>query len=82
MGMKATGIVRIMDNLGRVVIPKELRRTLEINEGDGLAFFTDGEYIVMQKHAPGCIFCGEAANIQKFKGKDVCIKCKQDIKAE
>lgn len=58
--MKATGIVRKVDNLGRVVLPKELRKTLALKEGDPLEIFTDGEAIILKSYKPGCIFCGEA----------------------
>ena len=63
--MKSTGIVRKVDELGRVVIPIELRRTLGIEEKDALEIYTDNEKIVLKKYEPACIFCGnakEAAN--------------------
>ncbi|MBO0558963.1 AbrB/MazE/SpoVT family DNA-binding domain-containing protein [Clostridium botulinum] len=78
--MKATGIVRRIDDLGRVVIPMELRRTLNISEKDSLAIFVDGEKIILEKHEPGCIFCGEANNTIDFKGKKICEKCFNELK--
>lgn len=73
--MKSTGIVRKLDELGRVVIPVELRRTLSIEEKDGLEIFVDGDRIVLRKYQPTCIFCGNADEITSFKGKNVCQKC-------
>lgn len=73
----ATGIVRRIDDLGRVVIPKELRRMLGIKEGDPLEIFTDGERIVLRKYVPGCCLCGNVD--QKLatlsSGKIVCGPC-------
>jgi len=73
--MKATGIVRAVDNLGRVVLPVELRKTLDINVKDTLEIFTEGEEIILKKYVPGCIFCGEAKGIVNYKGKNICTEC-------
>ena len=73
--MKATGIVRKLDQLGRVVIPIELRRTFGIEEKDGLEIYTDDDRIVLRKHEPACVFCGSADEVTKFKGKNVCKEC-------
>ena len=73
--MKATGIVRKVDELGRVVIPIELRRNLDIEEKDGLEIFTDDEKIILRKYEPACVFCGNANEITVFKGKNVCKEC-------
>ncbi|MGO1369943.1 MAG: AbrB/MazE/SpoVT family DNA-binding domain-containing protein [Senegalia sp. (in: firmicutes)] len=78
--MKSTGIVRKVDELGRVVLPIELRRTLDIAERDALEIFVDGEKIVLKKYAPACIFCGEADGVSQFKGKNICENCKEEIK--
>lgn len=81
MARKATGMVRKVDELGRIVLPIELRRTLGIAEGDALEIFTDGDEIIMKKYQPGCIFCGEVAdNNVLYKGKHVCDKCLKSIK--
>ncbi len=69
--MKSTGIVRKVDELGRVVIPIELRRTLGIGEKDALEIFVDGEKIVLKKYEPACIFTGNAENLIFYKGKMV-----------
>jgi transcriptional pleiotropic regulator of transition state genes len=73
--MKSTGIVRKVDELGRCVIPIELRRTLNINEGDGLEIFVDGDKVILRKYEPDCIFCGNADGITNFKGKNICPDC-------
>lgn len=67
--MKSTGIVRKVDELGRIVLPIELRRTLDIAEKDCLEIYMDGESIVLKKYQPACIFCDEADNITVFHGR-------------
>ncbi|AIQ28670.1 MULTISPECIES: AbrB/MazE/SpoVT family DNA-binding domain-containing protein [Paenibacillus] len=69
--MKATGIVRKVDELGRIVIPIELRRTMGIDIKDPLEIFVDGEKIILRKYEPTCIFSGSAENLINFKGKMV-----------
>lgn len=78
--MKSTGVVRRVDELGRIVIPIELRRTLDIAEKDALEIYVDGEQIILKKYNPGCIFCGEFKDIISFKNKIVCKKCIKDMK--
>ena len=77
--MKSTGIVRRVDELGRVVIPKELRRTLGIDNGDPMEIFMDGDKIILRKYEPACIFCGNAENTVNFKGKVVCNSCLKEV---
>ncbi|EKO1912208.1 AbrB/MazE/SpoVT family DNA-binding domain-containing protein [Clostridium botulinum] len=77
--MKSTGVVRKMDQLGRIVFPKELRRTLNLEEGDGLEIYTEGEQIILKKYAPACIFCGEAKEVINFKGKNICKICLKEL---
>ncbi|WP_154827024.1 AbrB/MazE/SpoVT family DNA-binding domain-containing protein [Clostridium butyricum] len=78
--MKSIGIVRKVDELGRIVIPMELRRTLGIAEKDAVEIFVDGEQIVMKKYNPSCIFCGEARNVISYKGKNICTDCLDEIR--
>jgi AbrB family transcriptional regulator, transcriptional pleiotropic regulator of transition state genes len=78
--MKSTGIVRRVDELGRVVIPIELRRTLEIAEKDALEIYVDGEQIILKKYQPACIFCGNAKDVDNFKGKNICQTCLSELK--
>lgn len=73
--LKSTGIVRKVDELGRVVIPIELRRTLGISEKDALEIYVDGERIILKKYEPACIFCGNAERVTHFKGKIICSEC-------
>ena len=73
--MKSTGIVRKVDELGRVVIPIELRRTLGIDLKDALEIYVDEDKIILKKYEPACIFCGSANNIQHFHNKLVCREC-------
>ncbi len=73
--MKSTGIVRKVDELGRIVLPIELRRTLDIAERDALEIFVSEETIVLKKYQPTCVFCDSAKNISVFKGKNVCASC-------
>lgn len=73
--MKSTGIVRKVDELGRVVIPIELRRTLDIEEKDALEIYVDSDRIVLRKYEPACVFCGNADEVTNYKGKLVCKEC-------
>ena len=78
--MKSTGIIRKVDDLGRIVLPIELRRTLDIAERDELEIFMESDRIVLQKYEPACIFCGDADNIVFFNGKRICQNCLEEIK--
>lgn len=78
--MKSTGIVRKVDELGRVVIPIELRRTLDIEEKDSLEIFVDGEHIILKKYEPACVFCGQAKDITVYKGKNICPDCMRELR--
>ena len=73
--MKATGIVRPIDSLGRIVLPKEIRSVLQIGPKDPLEIFTDEDRIILKKYQPTCIFCGDAEDVTYFKSKLVCKKC-------
>ena len=78
--MKSTGIVRKLDQLGRIVIPKELRTTFDIKETDPIEIFIDGTDIVLRKYQQTCVFCGEAENLVEFNGKMVCPSCLKKLK--
>ena len=73
--MKSTGIERKVDELGRIVLPIELRRTLGIEEKDRIEIFVDGESIILRKYQPACIFCDNAKDIINYKGKNICPDC-------
>lgn len=78
--MKSTGIVRKVDELGRVVLPMELRRSFDIAEKDALEIYVDGEQIILKKYEPACIFCGQAKDINSYKGKNICPDCIEELK--
>lgn len=78
--MKSTGIVRKVDELGRIVLPIELRRTLDIEVKDSLEIYVDGSQIVLKKYEPACIFCGNAKDVVNFKGKNICQECLAEMK--
>ena len=78
--MKSTGIVRKIDPLGRIVLPKELRKTLNINEKDPLEIFVDGESIILSKYEPACVFCSSVKDNITYKGKIICSDCIDEIK--
>lgn len=80
--MKSTGVVRRVDELGRIVIPIELRRTLDIAEKDALEIYVDGEQIILKKYEPACIFCGDARDVTNYRGKNICKKCMTELKTE
>lgn len=78
--MKATGIVRKIDELGRIVLPIELRRTLDIAEHDEFEIYVDGESIILRKYESACTFCGSDANVVDYRGKKVCKSCIREMK--
>ena len=73
--MKALGIVRKVDDLGRIVLPVELRRQLDIEIKDSMEIYTEGESIILKKYEPACIFCNDAKDVFQFNGKNVCPNC-------
>lgn len=77
--MKSTGIVRKVDELGRIVLPIELRRTLDIAEKDALEIYVDGNSVVLKKYQPACVFCGDAREIKPFHGKNICANCLREL---
>ena len=79
--MKSTGVVRKVDELGRIVLPISIRQIMDINEKDALEIFTDENKIILQKYQPSCIFCNNADNIVFFNGKRICEDCLAKIKA-
>ena len=78
--MKSTGMVRKVDELGRIVLPIELRRTLEIAERDSLEIYVEGSTIILKKYEPACIFCGDAKDVVNYKGRNICKKCLDEMK--
>ena len=78
--MKSTGVVRKLDDLGRIVIPIELRRTMDIAEKDAIEIYVDGASIILRKYEPTCIFCGDAKNVINYRGKNICPNCLKEMK--
>lgn len=78
--MKSTGIIRKVDELGRVVLPVELRRTLDIAERDELEIYLDNDRIVLQKFEPSCIFCDSSVGLVSYRGKNICRACIRDMR--
>jgi transcriptional pleiotropic regulator of transition state genes len=77
--MKATGIVRKVDELGRIVLPIELRRTHDLDIKDAVEIFVEGDLILLRKYEPACIFCDSTEDIQEYKGKKVCADCRREL---
>ena len=77
--MKSTGIVRDVDNLGRIVLPIELRRTLGINVKDAVEIYTDNDTIILRKYQQSCIFCGTNDSLTEFKDKMICARCLNEL---
>lgn len=73
--MNNTGIIRRIDELGRIVIPIEIRNNFDIKEKDPIEIYVDNDSIVLKKYEPSCFFCGESENIIEFKNKIICKKC-------
>ena len=78
--MKSTGIIRKVDELGRIVLPIELRRTLDIAEKDQLEIFVEGSSIVLKKYRPTCIFCDSVRDVSIYRGKNICPKCLKELR--
>lgn len=77
--MKATGIVRKIDDLWRVTLPIELRRNLNLELKDPVEIFIEGDLIILNKYEPACVFCGEANDVENFRGKNVCKSCAKEL---
>ncbi|HYO61305.1 MAG TPA: AbrB/MazE/SpoVT family DNA-binding domain-containing protein [Actinomycetota bacterium] len=77
--MKSTGVVRKIDELGRIVLPSELRRVFGIREGDELEISVDGDKVILQKRQDLCLFCGAANPAVQFKERRVCESCAGEL---
>ncbi len=78
--MKSTGIVRKLDDLGRIVIPMELRRIFGISPDDEIEIYVEDDKIVLQKYEPHCAFCQNEDNLTEYKGKQICGDCLEELK--
>lgn len=79
--MKSTGIVRRIDELGRIVLPIEIRKNFSLSSKDAVEIFVDEDTIILKKYEPACIFCGSMDNAKIFRGKIVCEKCLGELKS-
>ena len=77
--MKTTGMARRIDELGRIVLPVELRRSFGIRPGDELEITVDSGRIVLAKVEAGCTFCGSDAELRRFRDRDVCASCASEL---
>ena len=77
---KSTGTKREIDKLGRIVLPIELRRTLEIESGDAVEIYVEDNRVILEKYRPSCVFCGGNEGISEYKGKNVCEACIEELK--
>lgn len=77
--MKTTGMVRKVDELGRLVLPIEMRRVLDISERDPVEIYVDGESIILRKHRDSCVFCGSGEPLLSFRDKRICADCAKAV---
>ena len=80
--MKSTGMVRRVDELGRIVLPKEMRTVMDIAERDPLEIFVDNGRIILQKYQLSCVFCGGSEGVEAFKEKNICKLCMEELKKD
>lgn len=80
--MKSTGIVRPIDMLGRFVLPKEIRDTMDLKAKDPIEIYVDGGTVILKKYEPSCVFCSNADNVIFYKGKLVCMECINELKGK
>lgn len=78
--MKSTGIVRRIDELGRVVLPIELRRIFDLNVKDSIEIYTDDDKIIIKKFQRTCVFCSSGEDVVEYKGKIICAECMKELK--
>ena len=77
--MKSTGIVRRVDEVGRIVLPMEIRKSLNIDTRDPVEIFVASNQIILRKYEPACIFCGSADDVRIFKGRIICKNCAKEL---
>ena len=77
--MKSTGQVRKVDELGRIVLPKDIREAIDVKTGDSMEIYLDEKMVFLKKHLPSCIFCGNTEELVEFKGSLVCSNCRNEL---
>lgn len=80
--MKSTGMVRKVDELGRIVLPAEIRQSMDIQVKDAVEIFIENDRIILQKYHPSCIFCSNVDQVVYFNGKRICADCLEKIKKQ
>ena len=78
--MKTTGVIRQLDSLGRIVLPIELRRTLDIGPKDMLEIFVEGNSVILHTYEPDCFFCGNSRDLVSYRDKMICTRCLKELK--
>ena len=78
--MRSLGIVRKIDELGRIVLPIETRKRLDISAGDGVEIFVERDGVILKKYEPACIFCGEVDDVVNYSDKKICRRCLEELK--
>ncbi|WP_435921856.1 AbrB/MazE/SpoVT family DNA-binding domain-containing protein [Paenibacillus sp. DYY-L-2] len=73
--MKPAGVVRKVDQLGRIVLPKSLRKRYQMNEGDPVEILVQGDHIILERYRPKCVFCGSMEQVSDFKERFICGQC-------
>jgi AbrB family transcriptional regulator, transcriptional pleiotropic regulator of transition state genes len=73
--MKPAGVVRKVDQLGRIVLPKSLRKRYQMNEGDPVEILVQGDHIILERYRPKCVFCGSVEQVSNFKDRHICAQC-------
>ena len=77
--MKSTGIIRQLDELGRIVLPMEIRKSFDIQKRNPVEIYVENDMIILKKHTQSCTFCDSTENIKEFKTKHICETCLKDI---
>jgi len=77
--MKPAGVVRKVDQLGRIVLPKSLRKRYLMNEGDPVEIFVQGDHIILERYRPKCVFCGSMTEVKEFKNRSLCSVCMEEM---
>jgi transcriptional pleiotropic regulator of transition state genes len=73
--MKPAGVVRKVDQLGRIVLPKSLRKRYQMNEGDPVEILVSGDHIILERYRPRCVFCSSMEQVSEFKERHICAEC-------
>jgi len=79
--MKPAGVVRKVDQLGRIVLPKSLRKRYQMNEGDPVEILVQGDHIILERYRPKCVFCGAMNGVSEFKERYICTVCLMQMNA-